>query len=155
MVSSETRPGTFPQHFRQPCSCIAVSGRGAGVGRFPLVAAVLSFEVAAQVIAFWAVPVRHLLGRAPNGLALGDHPGFEQVELDVPLHVGDGGFAGLAGGEVAGFLGFPRADPFGPVADGEAGDKDFEQERGEGEFLLVRGGKPRRYPSRRLGRAGS
>ena len=66
MVSSEIRPGTFPQHFRQPCSCIAVSGRGAGVGRFPLVAAVLSFEVAAQVIAFWAVPVRHLLGRAPT-----------------------------------------------------------------------------------------
>jgi hypothetical protein len=28
-----------------------------------------------------------------NGLALGDHPGFEQVELDVAFHVGDGGLA--------------------------------------------------------------
>jgi len=155
MVSSETRPGTFPQHFRQPCSCIAVSGRGAGVGRFPLVAAVLSFEVAAQVIAFWAVPVRHLLGRAPNGLALGDHPGFEQVELDVPLHVGDGGFAGLAGGEVAGFPGFAGAVALGAVTDGEAGLEDLQQERGEGEVPLVRGKKPRRCPSRPAGRAGS
>ena len=88
-------------------------------------------------------------------LLLGYLPGVEQVELDFPHDIGDAGLAGFAGGEVAGFPGFPRADPFGPVADGKAGDKDFEQERGEGEFWLVRGGKPRRYPSRRPGRAGS
>jgi len=74
-----------------------------------------------------------------NGLALGDHPGFEQVELDVAFHVGDGGLAGLAGGEVAGFLGFAGAVAFGAVTDGEAGQEDPQQERGECEVLLVRG----------------
>jgi hypothetical protein len=88
-------------------------------------------------------------------LLLGDLPWVEQVELDSPHDVGDAGLAGFSGGEVADFPGFPRAGPFGPVADGEAGDEDLEQERGEGVFLLVRGGKPRRYPSRRPGRAGS
>ena len=39
-------------------------------------------------------------GQRPNGLALGDLPGVEQVELDFP---DDAGLAWLPGGEVAGF----------------------------------------------------
>ena len=50
-------------------------------------------------------------GCGPNDLALGDLPGVEQVELDFPDDVGDAGLAGFAGGEVTGFLGFPRAGP--------------------------------------------
>jgi PPOX class probable F420-dependent enzyme len=76
--------------------------------------------------------------RKLNGLALGDHPGFEEAELDVSLDVGDGGLAWLAGGEVAGFLGFAGAVALGAVADGGSGQEDFQQERGEGEFRLVR-----------------
>jgi hypothetical protein len=52
-------------------------------------------------------------GPGANGLALGDLPGVEQVELDFPHDVGDAGLAGLASGEVAGLLGFPRAGPVG------------------------------------------
>jgi hypothetical protein len=77
------------------------------------------------------------------------------VELDVSGDVDDRRLAWLAGGEVAGFLGFAGAVAFGAVADEGAGAEDFQQERGEGEFWLVRGGKPRRCPSRRPGRAGS
>src|SRR5258708_31407444 len=86
---------------------------------------------------------------------LSDHLWAEQVELDLSGDVGDGWLAWLAGGEVAGFLGFAGAVAGGAVADGEAGGEDFQQERGEGELWLVRGGKPRRCPSRRPGRAGS
>ena len=39
-----------------------------------------------------------------NGVALGDLPGVEQVELDFPHDVGDAGLARFPGGEVAGFL---------------------------------------------------
>jgi hypothetical protein len=39
-----------------------------------------------------------------NGLALGNLPGVEQVELDFPHDVGDAGLARFPGGEVAGFL---------------------------------------------------
>ena len=42
-----------------------------------------------------------------NGIALGNLPGVEQVELDFPDDVGDAGLAGLSGGKVAGFLDFP------------------------------------------------
>jgi hypothetical protein len=93
--------------------------------------------------------------REPNGLALGDHPGFEQVKPDGPGDVGDGGLAGLAGGEVSGFPGFSGAVALGAVADGEVRQEDLQQERGEGEIELVRGKKPRRCPSRLAGRAGS
>jgi hypothetical protein len=88
-------------------------------------------------------------------LLLGDLPGVEQVELDSPYDVGDAGLAGFSGGEVAGLLGLPGAGPAGAAADEESGYEDLEQERGEGELLLVRGKKPRRCPSRRPGRAGS
>ena len=77
------------------------------------------------------------------------------MELDVPGDVDDGGLAWLAGGEVAGFLGFAGAVALGAVADRGARGEDFQQERGECEFLLVRGKKPRRCPWRRLVRAGS
>jgi hypothetical protein len=95
------------------------------------------------------------IGLVANGLALDDHPWFEHVEVDLPGDVGDAGLTGLAGGEVAGFLGFAGAVAAGAAADGEAGEEDLEQESGEREFRLIRGGKPRRCPSRRLGRAGS
>ena len=88
-------------------------------------------------------------------LLLGYLPGVEQVELDSAGDVGDAGLAGLAGGEVAGFLGLAGAAAVRAVADEGAGEKDLQQERGEGVPGLVRGEKPRRCPSRRPGRAGS
>ena len=91
----------------------------------------------------------------PMALLLGYLPWVEQVELDSAGDVGDAGLAGLSGGEVAGLLGFPGAGPAGAAADVEAGHEDLEQERGERVLELVRGGKPRRCPSRRPGRAGS
>ena len=47
---------------------------------------------------------RHAVPGAPNGLALGDLPGAEQVELDFPHDAGDAGLARFPGREVAGFL---------------------------------------------------
>jgi hypothetical protein len=76
-------------------------------------------------------------------LLLGDLPGAEQVELDFADDTCDAGLAGLAGGEVAGLLGFPRAGAVRAVAGEEAGHEDLQQERGEGEVGLVRGKKPR------------
>jgi len=91
----------------------------------------------------------------PMALLLGDLPWVEQVGLDSPHDIGDAGLSGLSGGEVAALLGLAGAVPVRAVADVEAGHEDLEQERGEGEVQLVRGGKPRRCPSRRPGRAGS
>jgi hypothetical protein len=68
-------------------------------------------------------------GDQPNGLALDDLPWVEQVELDFPDDVGDAGLAGLASGEVVGFLGFPWAGPVGAVADEESGHEDFQHTR--------------------------
>ncbi len=93
--------------------------------------------------------------RRPNGLALSDHVRAEQVELDFPDDVGDARLAGLAGGEVAGFLGLARAGPVRAVAGEGARGEDLEQERGEREIGLLRGEKPRRCPSRQPGHAGS
>ena len=42
--------------------------------------------------------------RLANGVALGDLPGVEQVELDFPHDVGDAGLAWFPGGEVTGFF---------------------------------------------------
>ena len=53
----------------------------------------------------WAAPwtnAQIAAGRR-NGLALGDLPGIEQVELDFPDDAGDAGLAWFPGGEVAGF----------------------------------------------------
>src|SRR5271169_4566575 len=94
-------------------------------------------------------------GAGSMALLLGDLPGIEQVELDSPGDVGDAGLAGFPGGEVAGLLGLAGAGPVRAVAYEEAGHEDLEQERGKREAGLVRGEKPRRYRSRRPGRAGS
>src|ERR1035437_2585349 len=95
------------------------------------------------------------VGPRPNGLALSDHVRAEQVELDFPDDVGDAGLAGLAGREVAGFLGLAEAGPGRGVAGEGARGEDLEQERGEREIGLLRGKKPRPYRSRRPGHAGS
>src|SRR6266496_6867740 len=88
---------------------------------------------------------------AVNGLALSDYMRAEQVELDFPGDVGDARLAGLAGGEVTGFLGLAGAGPVRAVPGEGGGGEDLEQERGEREISLLRGEKPRRYPSRRPG----
>jgi hypothetical protein len=93
--------------------------------------------------------------RRPNGLALNDHVRAEQVELDFPDDVGDARLTGLAGREVAGFPGLAGAGPVRAIAGEGGGGEDLEQERGEREIGLLRGKKPRPYPSRRPGRAGS
>jgi hypothetical protein len=61
------------------------------------------------------------------------------VKLDVSGYVDDGRLAWLAGGEVAGFLGFAGTVAVGAVADEGAGAEDFQQERGERQFWLIRG----------------
>jgi hypothetical protein len=94
-------------------------------------------------------------GRGTNGLALSDHVRAEQVELDFPDDLDDARLTGLAGREVAGFLGLAGAGPVRAVAGEGARGEDLEQERGEREIGLLRGKKPRRYPSRRPGHAGS
>ena len=88
-------------------------------------------------------------------LLLGDLPWAEQVELDSPYDVRDAGLAGFSGGEVACLLGLPGAGAVRAVADEESGREDLQQERGEGEVQLVRGGKPRPWRPRLAGRAGS
>jgi hypothetical protein len=94
-------------------------------------------------------------GVPANGLALSDHVRAEQVELDFPDDVGDARLTGLAGREVAGFPGLAGAGPVRAIAGEGGGGEDLEQERGEREIGLLRGKKPRPYPSRRPGRAGS
>ena len=79
----------------------------------------------------------------------------EQMKFDSPGDFSDAGLAGLAGREVACFLGLAGAGPAGAVADERGGGEDLDQERGEREISLLRGKKPRRYQSRRPGRAGS
>src|SRR5208282_6780390 len=91
----------------------------------------------------------------PNVLALSDHVRAEQVELDFPDDLDDARLTGLAGREVAGFLGLAGAGPVRAVAGEGARGEDLEQERGECEIGLLRGKKPRRCPSRRPGHAGS
>jgi hypothetical protein len=48
------------------------------------------------------------------------------------------GLTGLAGGEVVGLLGAPRAGPAGAAAGEEAGQEDLQQEGGESQVCLVR-----------------
>lgn len=60
------------------------------------------------------------------------------MELDFPDDVGDDGLARLAGGEVAGFLGFAGTAAVGAVADEGAGQEDLEEERGEGKSWMSR-----------------
>jgi len=77
-----------------------------------------------------------------NGLALGIWQVFEAVEFDSAGDACDAGLAGLACGEVAGFLAFTGAGPAGAAADEEMRVEDLQQERGECQVKLVRGGKP-------------
>jgi len=95
------------------------------------------------------------LASGGNVLALSDHVRAEQVELDFPDDAGDARLTGLAGGEVAGFLGLAGAGPVRAVAGEGARGEDLEQERGKREIGLLRGKKPRPYRSRRPGHAGS
>ena len=74
----------------------------------------------------------------PNGLVLA---WSEAVELDSSCDVDHAGLV-FAGGEVAGFLGGPGAGPVGAVADEEPRVQDLEQEGGQGQVKLVRGGNP-------------
>src|SRR5882724_4278717 len=60
----------------------------------------------------------HAARANPDGLALGDLPRIQQMELDASGHVGDAGLAGLPAG-VAGLLALARAGPAGAVADEE------------------------------------
>jgi hypothetical protein len=89
-------------------------------------------------------PGRQAHGRPGEGpmalLLLGDLPGIEQAELDPAGYADDAGLAGLAGREVAGLLGSPRAGPVRAVAGEEAGHEDLGQERGEGEAVAPVGG---------------
>src|SRR6266487_6532889 len=152
-------------------AAVPVAGAVAGLGYYLVVTGKLTIdtgwgrrvrplgpfgvEIAAPVATVFDVIAAPYLGRTPNGLALSDYVRAEQVELDFPGDVGDAGLAGLAGGEVAGFLGLAGAGPVRPVADEGGGGEDLEQERGKREIGPLRGEKPRRYPSRRPGRAGS
>jgi len=127
----------------------------APVAGFAVDASLLEKVASKPGVTFW--PGMSLAGARllANGLALNDHVRAEQVELDFPGDVSDAGLAGLAGGEVAGFLGLAGAGPVRAVPDEGGGGEDLQQERGEREIGLLRGKKPRRCPSRRPGRAGS
>jgi len=61
------------------------------------------------------------------------------MELDFPDDIGDARLTGLAGGEVAGFLGLAGGGPVRAVAGEGARGEDLEQERGEREIGLLRG----------------
>ncbi len=65
----------------------------------------------------------------------------EAVELDSPCDVDHAGLV-FAGGEVAGFLGGAGAGPVGAVPDEQPRLEDLEQEGGQCQVTLVRGGNP-------------
>jgi hypothetical protein len=77
------------------------------------------------------------------------------VEFDSSVDGGDGGFAGLAGGEVAGFLGAAGGAAVRALSDVRAWVEDFQEDDGDGEVEFTGGEMPRRCPSRRPGRLGS
>ena len=76
-----------------------------------------------------------------NGLVLRCSSRLEAVDLDASVDPDDAGLI-FAGGEVAGLLGGPRAGTVGTPADEEAWVEDLEQECGQGQLSLVRGGNP-------------
>jgi hypothetical protein len=69
--------------------------------------------------------------------------------------VGHGGFAGFAGGEVAGSLGLAWAGASWSGPDVEGRVERFQEEDRQGEVILAGGETPRPCRSRRPGRAGS
>ena len=75
-------------------------------------------------------------------LPLGTWQVFEAVEFDSAGDVGHTWLVVPAPGEVAGLLRLTGAGPAGAVADEEPRVKDLQQERGECQVKVVRGGKP-------------
>jgi len=65
---------------------------------------------------------------------------LEAVELEPSGDVDDAGLV-FAGGEVAGLLRGPGAGSVGAVADEEPWVEDLEEEGGDGQVKLVRGGE--------------
>jgi hypothetical protein len=66
----------------------------------------------------------------------------EAVEFETSGHVDDTGFAGLAGGKVAGLLGLAGAAAVGAIPDVAGGGEDLQQEGGQGQVKPVRGETP-------------
>lgn len=64
------------------------------------------------------------------------------VELDSPGDVGHARLVVPAPGEIAGLLRPARAGPAGAVTHVEADIEDLQQEGGQRQVKLVRGGKP-------------
>lgn len=64
------------------------------------------------------------------------------MKFDSPGDPCHAGLAGRACGEVAGFLALAGTGPAGAVADVEPRVEDLQQERGQRQVKLVRGGKP-------------
>jgi outer membrane lipoprotein SlyB len=62
--------------------------------------------------------------------------------LDSSGDVDDAGFGGFAGAEVTGLEGGAWAGSVGAVADPERGGEDLQQEGGQRQVKLVRGGNP-------------
>lgn len=67
---------------------------------------------------------------------------FEAVELDPAGDVGHAWLVVPAPGEVAGLFRLARAGPAGAVTDEEPRVEDLQQEGGQGQVKLGRGGKP-------------
>jgi hypothetical protein len=67
---------------------------------------------------------------------------FEAVEFDSAGDVGHARLVVAAPGEVAGLPGLAGAGPAGAVTDEELRVEDLQQEGGQGQVKLVRGGKP-------------
>jgi hypothetical protein len=78
----------------------------------------------------------------PMALPLGTSQVFEAVEFDSAGDVGHGWLVVPAPGEVAGLLRLAGAGPARAVTDVEPRVEDLQQERGQRQVKLVRGGKP-------------
>src|SRR6266496_55634 len=80
------------------------------------------------------------LGRIPMALPLGASEVFQAVEFDSAGDVGHAWLAVPAPGEIAGLLRLARAGPAGAVTHVEPGVEDLQQEGGQRQVKLVRGG---------------
>jgi len=75
-------------------------------------------------------------------LPLGTWQVFEAVEFDSAGDVGHTWLVVPPPGEIAGLFRLAGAGPAGTVTDGELRVEDLQQEGGQGQVKLVRGGKP-------------
>ena len=82
-----------------------------------------------------------ITGHEVNVLALGTWQVFEAVEFDSAGDVGHAWLVVSAPGEVAGLFRLAGTGPAGAVADEEPRVEDLQQEGGQGQVKLVRGGK--------------